>query len=160
LQEHTDKRAIVQGNPAASEIFQRITTSDTSLLMPQVSSHLPRLTAREVAIIKRWIEQGAPYEKHWAFLPPQLPELPAVSDRSWPINAIDYFVLEKMEQQGLTPNEPADKERLLKRVSIDITGMLPTPEETDTFLKDASPDAYEKQVTDFCHCHSMAKRWQ
>ena len=146
LQEHPDKRAIVPGNPAASEIFQRITTSDTSLLMPQVSSHLPRLTAREVAIIKRWIEQGAPYEKHWAFLPPQLPELPAVSDRSWPINAIDYFVLEKMEQQGLTPNEPADKERLLKRVSIDITGMLPSPEETDTFLKDASPDAYEKQV--------------
>lgn len=146
LQEHPDKRAIVPGNPIASEIFQRITTSDTSLLMPQVSSHLPRLTAREVAVIKKWIEQGAHYEKHWAFTAPQKPGLPAVKDNKWPINAIDYFILEKIEQQGLSPNEPADKERLLKRLCMDITGILPTPEETESFLNDASPNAYEKQV--------------
>ena len=146
LPEHPDKRAIVPGNPAASELFQRITTNDTSLLMPQVSSHLPRLTAREVAIIKMWIEQGAPYEKHWAYIPPIKPELPVVKDKGWPVNAIDYFILEKMEQQGLSPNEPADKERLLKRLCMDITGILPTPEETDLFLNDPSLNAYEKQV--------------
>ncbi len=127
LPEHPDKRAIVPGNPAASELFQRITTNDTSLLMPQVTSHLPRLTAREVAIIKKWIEQGAPYEKHWAFTPPQKPALPVVKHTEWPINAIDHFILEKMEQQGLTPNETADKERLLKRLCMDITGILPHP---------------------------------
>jgi hypothetical protein len=146
LPEHPDKKAIVPGNPAASELFQRITTNDTSLLMPQVSSHLPRLTAREVAIIKKWIEQGAPYEKHWAFTPPLKPALPVVKHTEWPINAIDHFILDKMEQQGLTPNETADKERLLKRLCMDITGILPTPEETESFLNDPSPNAYEKEV--------------
>lgn len=146
LQEHPDKRAIVPGKPDASELYHRITTNDTSLLMPQVSSHLPRLSNGEVAIIKKWIEQGARYEKHWAFLPPQKPTLPAVGKKDWPVNEIDYFILEKMEQQGLTPNDPADKERLLKRLSMDLTGLLPTPEETDAFLKDAAPNAYEKQV--------------
>jgi hypothetical protein len=146
LQEHPEKRAIVPGKPDASELYHRITTNDTSLLMPQVSSHLPRLSTGEVAIIKKWIEQGARYEKHWAFLPPQKPTLPAVGKKDWPVNEIDYFILEKMEQQGLTPNDPADKERLLKRLSMDLTGLLPTPEETDAFLKDASPNAYEKQV--------------
>lgn len=146
LQEHPEKRAIVPGKPDASELYHRITTNDTSLLMPQISSHLPRLSTGEVAIIKKWIEQGARYEKHWAFLPPQKPTLPAVGKKDWPVNEIDYFILEKMEQQGLTPNDPADKERLLKRLSMDLTGLLPTPEETDAFLKDASPNAYEKQV--------------
>lgn len=146
LQEHPQKHALVPGKPEASELFARITTSDTSLLMPKVSSKLPRLSEREVAILKRWIEQGAKYEPHWAFVAPQQVALPTVQDKSWPINEIDYFILSKMERQALSPNEPADKERLLKRVCMDLTGILPTPEETAAFVNDADEKAYEKQV--------------
>jgi len=146
LQEHPQKHALVPGNPEASELFARITTTDTSLLMPKVSSKLPRLSEHEVAILKKWIAQGAKYEPHWAFVLPQKAALPAVNEKSWPVNEIDYFVLSKMERQGLSPNETADKERLLKRVCMDLTGILPTPEQTAAFVNDASANAYEKQV--------------
>ena len=146
LQEHPQKHALVPGKPEASELFARITTSDTSLLMPKVSSKLPRLSEHEVAILKKWIAQGAKYEPHWAFVVPQKALLPAVNEKSWPVNEIDYFILSKMERQGLSPNETADKERLLKRVCMDLTGILPTPEQTAAFVKDASANAYEQQV--------------
>jgi hypothetical protein len=146
LQEHPQKHALVPGNPEASELFARITTTDTSLLMPKVSSKLPRLSEHEVEILKKWIAQGAKYEPHWAFVLPQKAALPAVNEKSWPVNEIDYFVLSKMERQGLSPNETADKERLLKRVCMDLTGILPTPEQTAAFVNDASANAYEKQV--------------
>jgi hypothetical protein len=146
LQEHPQKHALVPGKPEASELFARITTTDTSLLMPKVSSKLPRLSEHEVAILKKWIEQGAKYEPHWAFVVPQKAALPTVNEKSWPVNEIDYFILSKMERQGLSPNETADKERLLKRVCMDLTGILPTPEQTAAFVKDASANAYEKQV--------------
>ncbi|MEI6582700.1 MAG: PSD1 and planctomycete cytochrome C domain-containing protein [Chitinophagia bacterium] len=146
LQEHPQKHALVPGNPEASELFARITTTDTSLLMPKVSSKLPRLSEHEVEILKKWIAQGAKYEPHWAFVVPQKAALPAVNEKSWPVNEIDYFILSKMERQGLSPNETADKERLLKRVCMDLTGILPTPEQTAAFVNDASANAYEKQV--------------
>ena len=146
LQEHPQKHALVPGKPEASELFARITTTDTSLLMPKVSSKLPRLSEHEVAILKKWIEQGAKYEPHWAFVVPQKAPLPAVNEKSWPVNEIDYFILSKMERQGLSPNETADKERLLKRVCMDLTGILPTPEQTAAFVNDASANAYEQQV--------------
>ena len=146
LQEHPQKHALVPGKPEASELFARITTTDTSLLMPKVSSKLPRLSEHEVAILKKWIEQGAKYEPHWAFVVPQKAALPTVNEKSWPVNEIDYFILSKMERQGLSPNETADKERLLKRVCMDLTGILPTPEQTAAFVNDASANAYEKQV--------------
>ena len=146
LQEHPQKHALVPGNPEASELFARITTTDTSLLMPKVSSKLPRLSEHEVAILKKWIAQGAKYEPHWAFVLPQKAALPTVNEKSWPVNEIDYFILSKMERQGLSPNETADKERLLKRVCMDLTGILPTPEQTAAFVNDASANAYEKQV--------------
>jgi hypothetical protein len=146
LQEHPQKHALVPGKPEASELFARITTTDTSLLMPKVSSKLPRLSEHEVAILKKWIEQGAKYEPHWAFVVPQKAALPTVNEKSWPVNEIDYFILSKMERQGLSPNETADKERLLKRLCMDLTGILPTPEQTAAFVNDASANAYEKQV--------------
>ena len=146
LQEHPQKHALVPGKPETSELFVRITTTDTSLLMPKVSSKLPRLSEHEVAILKKWIAQGAKYEPHWAFVVPQKAPLPAVNEKSWPVNEIDYFILSKMERQGLSPNETADKERLLKRVCMDLTGILPTPEQTAAFVKDASANAYEQQV--------------
>ncbi len=86
LQEHPQKHALVPGKPEASELFARITTSDTSLLMPKVSSKLPRLSEHEVAILKKWIEQGAKYEPHWAFVVPQKAPIPLVNEKSWPVN--------------------------------------------------------------------------
>jgi hypothetical protein len=146
LQDHPTKRGIVPGKPELSEVFQRITTTDSSLVMPVASSKLPRLTDNEVAIIKKWIEQGAKYEKHWAFTIPQKQALPKVDDESWPKNEIDYFILNKMEEKGLTPNEVADKERLVKRVYMDAVGVLPTEAETKAFVNDNSDNAYEKLV--------------
>ncbi len=146
LQDHPNTHALVPGNPEQSEIFLRVSTQDTSLQMPPASSHLPSLTATEIELIRKWIKQGAKYEKHWAFVAPVKQALPEVSNTSWPKNPIDYFILAKMETVGLRPNEEADKERLLKRISLDITGLPPTPEQTRSFLEDNSEKAYEKMV--------------
>lgn len=146
LQEHPGAHAIVPGKPGQSELYLRVSTSDTSQLMPPPASNLPPLTIAEVAIIKKWIEQGAKYEKHWAFVPPVKAAAPEVKNEDWPRNEIDRFVLQKMEQQGLAPNEEADKERLLRRISLDITGLPPTPEEIDRFVKSTDPDIYEKKI--------------
>ncbi len=146
LQEHPRAHAIVPGKPDASELFVRINTKDTSILMPPPSSNLPALTEIEIGIIKKWIAQGAHYEPHWAFIAPQKPSLPDIKNKKWPVNEIDYFVGLQLDKAGLTPNEEADKERLLKRISLDLTGLLPDTEMTDRFLKDGSPKAYEKMV--------------
>jgi hypothetical protein len=116
------------------------------LIMPPTASKLGKLTQREVKLIEKWIRQGAKYEKHWAFVAPKSPALPKVKLTDWPKNEIDYFVLQKMEQKGFSPNEEADKERLLKRLSFDLTGLPPTLEMMDSFLADNSPNAYEKMV--------------
>ncbi|MDE3253332.1 MAG: DUF1549 domain-containing protein, partial [Bacteroidota bacterium] len=146
LKEHPDKHALVPGKPDQSELFLRISTTDTSLQMPLASSGLPRLTDHEIALIRKWISQGAKYEKHWAFTVPVKQKLPEVSDTKWPVNEIDYFILKKMEDRGIAPNEVSDKERLMKRVCMDLTGILPTPEETQRFVQDADPKAYEHLV--------------
>jgi hypothetical protein len=136
---------IVPGNPNHSAVYERITAEDSSMLMPPVESNL-RLTHHEIEIIRKWIKQGAKYEPHWAFIPPTLPEIPEVTGESWPNNEIDYFILEKIEAKGLKPNGEADKERLLKRVSLDLTGLPPSLEMMDEFLDDDSEDAYERVV--------------
>lgn len=146
LQEHPDKHAIVAGKPEQSELYIRINSKDTSLQMPLARSHLPRLSEYEIAVIKKWISQGAVYEPHWAFVAPKKQALPAVSNGKWPVNEIDYFILKKLEEKGLNPNEPADKERLVKRLYMDLTGILPSPEETQAYLNDASDNAYEKLI--------------
>ena len=146
LPEHPGKHAIVPGNPALSELYLRISTHDTSLQMPVHASRLPRLNSHEMAIIKKWINQGAKYEPHWAFVQPQKASLPLVKDQQWPKNEIDFFILKKMEEKGLTPNEKADKERLARRIFMDLTGILPTPEETNQFVQDNDPKAYEKLI--------------
>ncbi|MEO5999691.1 MAG: PSD1 and planctomycete cytochrome C domain-containing protein [Chitinophagaceae bacterium] len=146
LTEHPRAHAIVPGKPDLSELYLRISTTDTSIMMPPPSSNLPVITETEVAIIKKWIAQGANYEPHWAFVAPKKPSLPVIKNKDWPKNEIDYFVDHQLERKGLTANEEADKERLLKRVSLDLTGLLPEPEMTDRFLNDASPKAYEKMV--------------
>jgi hypothetical protein len=138
--------ALVPGKPEESEVYKRISSTDQTYLMPPPDSHLGLLTDYEKKAIKKWIEQGAKYEKHWAFTAPVKAPLPEVADKKWPKNEIDYFILQRLEQEGLKPNEEADKERLLKRVSLDITGLPPTLEMMDQFLADNNPDAFEKMV--------------
>lgn len=114
--------------------------------MPPSDAHLGSLTPDQISLFEKWIRQGARYERHWAFVPPVKSPLPQVNDTKWPRNEIDYFVLAKLEQENLQPNEEADKERLLKRVCLDITGLPPTLDQMNAFLADTRPDAYERQV--------------
>ncbi|GAB2568762.1 PSD1 and planctomycete cytochrome C domain-containing protein [Spirosoma areae] len=162
LKEHPSAHALVPGNPDLSQVFLRITSSDTSVRMPPPASNL-KLTAREIKLIETWIKQGAVYEKHWAFVPPKKPALPLVTLTDWPKNAIDYFILQKQEQAGLTPNEEADKERLLKRLSLDLTGLPPSLPQMDGFLADTRPDAYERVVDQLlrspAYGEKMALHW-
>lgn len=137
--------AIVPGHLRASELFRRITSKDPQKIMPPVESNL-RLSNEEKALLCKWIEQGAEYKPHWSFIPPQKPPLPVVRDKAWPRNGIDYFVMQKMEAHHLRPAPAADKTTLLRRVTFDLTGLPPTPEEIDSFLADQSPHAYEKVV--------------
>ncbi|GAB4017260.1 hypothetical protein GCM10028773_12940 [Spirosoma koreense] len=162
LKEHPGAHAIVAGKPELSEVFLRISSQDTSTLMPPVNSGL-KLSARDIKLIEKWIKQGAVYEKHWAFVAPKKPALPTVGRTDWPRNEIDYFILQKQEQKGLSPNEEADKERLLKRLSLDLTGLPPSLALMDQFMTDKSPDAYEKAIDQLlknpAYGEKMAVHW-
>lgn len=162
LQDNPSAHAWVPAKPEESDAFLRISTQDTSLLMPPLYSNLS-LTSQEIAIIKKWIQQGARYEDHWAFVAPRKQSPPAIKKSSWPINDIDYFTLAEMEKRGLSPNEPADKERLLKRLCLDLTGLPPNIELMDAFLADTRPDAYERMVDQLlalpAYGEKMALHW-
>lgn len=145
LKETPGAHGWVPGKPDESEAYRRITSEDPNILMPPPESNL-KLTDREIRLIEKWIRQGAEYEKHWAFVPPKLHELPEVGNEDWPKNEVDFFILAKQEEAGLNPNAEADKESLLKRASLDLTGLPPSLEMMDAFLADNAPDAYEKAV--------------
>jgi hypothetical protein len=146
LKEHPRAHAIVKGDPDMSELFLRISSRDTSYQMPPAFSHLPPLSESEIALFKKWIRQGAEYQTHWAFVVPVKQSLPSVKDKSWPKNEIDYFILQQLEKRELKPNGEADKERLLKRISLDLTGLPPSTEQEERFLADHSANAYEKMI--------------
>lgn len=162
LAENPTAHALVPGKPELSAVYERISSADTALVMPPAGSNL-KLTAHEIEVIQKWIKQGAKYESHWAFVAPKKPALPAVKQKDWPRNQIDYFVLEKQEQKGLAPNPEADKERLLKRVSLDLIGLPPSIELMDRFLADSSANAYEKIVDELlqnpAYGEKMAVSW-
>ena len=139
------RRAIVAGKLGKSEVIRRIFSGDPEIMMPPPESYLV-LSAYDKALIARWIDQGAEWKPHWAFIPPVLPLAPAVEETSWPSGAIDHFVLARLEREGLSPSPGEDRERLLRRVTFDLTGIPPTIAEIDAFLADASPDAYERVV--------------
>ncbi len=145
LSKNPGKVAIDPGDLAGSEFFHRIMSDDPDYMMPTKESHL-NLTAKEKAILIKWIEDGAEYKPHWAFVKPEKAELPEVKKSDWVKNPVDNFILAKLEQEKLNPSKEADKELLLRRVSLDLTGLPPTIEEIDAFLKDNSANAYEKQV--------------
>lgn len=146
LRETPGAFAIVPGYPDSSEMYKRIVSTDPDYQMPIPSSHLGALSAAEAALVRKWIEQGAKYERHWAFVPPKKAPLPTPANAGWAKNEIDLFILQKLQNKGLTPNEEADPATLLKRISFDLTGLPPSLETIDRFLADPSPANYEKQI--------------
>lgn len=145
LPENPDKVAIDPSSLENSEVFHRILSNDPKYIMPTPDSHL-KLSAREKAILVKWMNDGAVYQPHWAFIKPQKVKLPKVENEEWIKNPIDNFILAKLEEENLKVSKEADKELLLRRLSLDLTGLPPTIQEIDAFLKDSSPNAYEKQV--------------
>ncbi len=145
LPENPGKFAIKPGKPGKSEFFHRILSTDPDYLMPTPESHLA-LSPREKAILIRWIEDGAEYKPHWAFTEIQNSRPPSLRRKGLAINAIDHFILEKLDEANLAPAPAAPREILLRRLSLDLTGLPPTLSEIDSFLADSSENAYEKQV--------------
>ncbi len=154
--------AIVPGEPEKSEAYRRLVADDESLKMPPPDSKLA-LTPEQVETLRLWIAQGAKYEKHWSFITPTRPALPTVQQTNWPRNAIDYFVLAQLEERGIAPAPRAARETLIRRLSLDLTGLPPTLEELDAYLADESPEAYEKVVDRLlaspAYGERMAKLW-
>lgn len=146
LKETQGAFAIVPGHPEKSELMKRIVSQDPDYQMPTPESHLELLSSREVQILEKWISQGAVYEQHWAFLQPQKTDLPRIQDKRWATNEIDYFCAAKMAEKGLNPNPEASKAHLLKRISIDLSGLPPSLADMESFMADPSENAYEKAV--------------
>jgi hypothetical protein len=146
LQDNPKAHALVPGNPKLSELFTRVSTTDSAVMMPPPESNLKKLSEYEVALIEKWIKQGAKYEKHWAFVAPKKPALPVVDNKEWP-----------------KPNPEADKERMLKRIAFDLTGLPPSLEAMNSFLADNSANAYQKVVNQLmaspAYGEKMALHW-
>ena len=136
---------IVPGHPEQSEAWRRISTDDQIDRMPP-AYNLHQLTARDKAVIKRWIEQGAEYQSHLAYIPPQKLDLPKVQNALWPRNPVDHFILSELEGRGIEPSVEADRVTLIRRLSLDLIGLPPAPDEVRAFVEDDSPDAYEQLV--------------
>ena len=154
---------IVPGNPQESEAVRRVFATDESDVMPPPEAH-KTLSAEQKELFKRWIEQGAVYEKHWSFEPPQKAAVPHVTDATVSIhNPIDAFIAERLGREGLRMAPEADRETLIRRVSFALTGLPPTLDEVDLFLADASPDAYERMVGRYLDSprfgEEMARHW-
>ncbi|MCC6821197.1 MAG: DUF1549 domain-containing protein, partial [Verrucomicrobia subdivision 3 bacterium] len=154
--------ALVVGDLSRSTLVGRIVSADLEEVMPPTKHNKP-LTAEEIALLQRWVQEGAHWKPHWSFIPPERPALPPVKDRKWPRNAIDYFTLARLEKEKLPPNPEADKATLIRRATLDLIGLPPTIEEVDAFLANKSPDAYEKLVdrllTSPHYGERMAQNW-
>ena len=143
--------AIVRGEPEKSVLLERIISDDPARRMPPAYLGHDKLSDAEIERIRRWIEQGAEWQKHWSFTAPRRAELPAIEGRTveqeqWPRNAIDRFVLARLEREGLEPSQEAARATLIRRVTLDLTGLPPTPAQVDAFVNGRSPDAYAKVV--------------
>ncbi len=139
------RQAVVPGDPDHSTLLARVTTSDPEDVMPPPKTG-KKLTPEQIQKLRDWIAAGAEWPEHWAFVPPQRPEPPAVKNPHWPRNEVDRFVLHRLETEGLSPAPEAEKSTLIRRVSLDLTGLPPSIEEVDAFLADNRPDAYERLV--------------
>jgi len=152
-------KAIAPGKPGESELFKRITTNDEDDAMPPRKSG-KKLTGREVALLRDWIQSGAKYTKHWSYEKPVRPQVPVVQNSKFKIqNPIDAFILARLEKERLSPQPETDRYSLIRRVSLDLTGLPPTPEEADAFANDKSPDAYEKIVDRLLASSAYGEHW-
>jgi mono/diheme cytochrome c family protein len=153
---------IKPGDLAGSEVWQRITSDDAELVMPPPASK-KTLTAAEKERIRRWIEAGAPFQKHWSFEPVTRRAVPAVRNEAWPTNSVDRFILSRLEREGLEPRPQADRPTLIRRVAFALSGLPPTVEEVSAFLTDTSPNAYERMVERYLDSphfgEEMARHW-
>ncbi len=137
--------AVLPGKPDESALIRRIESTDPDEQMPPPEAK-KKLSDAQRALLRQWIEEGANWSEHWAFVPPVKSALPVSKHSAWSRNAMDYFIAAKMEENGLEPSPEATRQTLIRRVSLDLTGLPPTPEETARFLADTSPDAYERLV--------------
>lgn len=147
------KKALVAGKPAESELFKRIKTTEKDEMMPPASSGR-KLSARQKEVLKAWIEQGGEWQAHWAYIVPKKPALPPISAQ----NPLDRFVQARLEKEGLKPSPLAAKHTLVRRLTLDLTGLPPTPQEVEAFLKDTSADAYEKLVARLLRSQRFGER--
>jgi hypothetical protein len=147
---------IVPGKPDASELIARLTSKDPEGRMPY---HAPPLPPQQIALLRQWIKEGAEWEDHWSFVAPKPQPVPEVKQTDWARQPMDRFVLARLEKESLAPSPEADKASLLRRVSLDLTGLPPTPEEQTAFEADASANAYEKQVDRLLASPRYGERW-
>jgi mono/diheme cytochrome c family protein len=150
--------AIVGGDPDASQLIHRITTTDESERMPPVDSK-PPLTEEQIDIVRRWIAAGAPYQKHWALIPPEKVAPPIASSKTWGVNEVDDFVFATLQREQLSPSPAASRAALLRRLHLDLIGFPPSPAEVKSFLADEAPDAYEKQVDRLLRSEHFGEKW-
>ncbi len=138
-------RAIVPGKSHESELIAKITAENPRERMPPAKAN-KTLSRAQIELLRQWIDQGAEWSEHWAFVPPTRPAVPEVKNKAWTRNVIDRFILARLEKEGMQPSPEADRVTLIRRLTLDLTGLPPTPEEVDTFLADQSASAYEKVV--------------
>ncbi len=149
-------RTIVPGNPDGSELMVRVLSQDSEARMPY---HGPRLSDQQIGLLRQWIKEGAQFDDYWAFVPPKPQPLPEVQEKGWIRQPLDSFVLARLEKEHLSPSPEAGKSELLRRASLDITGLPPTPEEEAAFAADNSSNAYEKQVDRLLASPRYGERW-
>jgi hypothetical protein len=149
---------IAPAKPEASLLIGRVSAVDDGERMPPAETG-NRLSTEQIEILRRWIAEGAKYAEHWSFVPPRRPELPDAGDSAWTVNEIDRFILDRLKRTGLTPNPPADKHALVRRLSFDLRGLPPSPKEVDEFVADNRPDAYERLVDRFIGDPAYGERW-
>ncbi len=149
---------IVPGSPEKSQIVARITATDPDDRMPPIKSG-KTLSPTQIDLLRRWVAEGAPYATHWSYVKPMRPAFPEARNRHWPLNPIDRFILARLEKEGLRPSPTADRYTLIRRVSLDLTGLPPTPGEVDRFVKDHGPHAYEDLVDRLLQKPTFGEHW-
>ena len=157
LEDNPNHFVIDKNNLIESEILKRISSKNSIYKMPPPESNLD-LSDREKKILKKWVLQGGKWDKHWAYIKPELPIVPEVKNINWTTNEIDYFILRKLESKGMSPSKIEEKEILLRRVYFDIIGLPPLVSDIDNFISDKSPNAYEKIIDKLLESEAYGER--
>lgn len=158
IREEAVKKAILPGKTDESEVIRRLFTADEDDLMPPPSAKHP-LSDKQKETLRQWVAEGADYQPHWAFVAPKNPVLPPVKNAAWPRNEIDFFVLARLEKEGLRPSAHADRHALARRAALDLTGLPPAPAQVEAFVNDSRPDAYERFIDQLLASPRYGERW-